>query len=78
MKKVPINVTVSEPTSSRLQSVKASLLRQGVEVDSVLDAIGVITGKVAASRLSSLDVGAGATVERGETVQLAPPDAAIQ
>jgi len=78
MKKVRINITVPEATPSQLKSVKASLVRQGVEVDSVLDVIGVITGKVAESRLSSLKPGAGATVELEGTVQLPPPDAPIQ
>ena len=78
MKKVRINVTVPGDTPSQLKSVKASLLRQGVEVDSVLDAISVITGKVSKSRLSSLDAGAGATVELDEPVQLPPPDSPLQ
>ena len=78
MEKVRINVTIPDATPSRLKSVKASLKRQGVEVDSVLDAIGVITGKVAKSRLSSVDAGAGATVEPEQSVQLPPPDAPIQ
>ena len=78
MKKVRINITVPEATPSRLKSVKASLVRQGVEVDSVLDGIGVITGKVAKSRLPSLDAGAGATVELDQPVQIPPPDAPVQ
>jgi hypothetical protein len=78
MKKVRINVTVPDATPSRLKSVEASLKRQGVEVDSVLDAIGIITGKVSKSRLSSLDAGAGVTVEPEQTIQLPPPDAPIQ
>lgn len=78
MQKVRINVTIPDATPARLKSVKAALKRQGVEVDSVLDAIGIITGKVAESRLSSLDAGAGVTVEREQTVQLPPPDSPIQ
>lgn len=78
MKKVRINITVPHATPSQLKSVKASLVRQGVEVDSVLDAIGVITGTVAKSRLSSLDAGEGATVEPDETVQLPPSDSPVQ
>jgi hypothetical protein len=78
MKKIRINITVPDATPSQLKSVKASLVRQGVEVDSVLDAIGVITGKVDKARLSSLDAGAGATVEPDESVQLPPPDAPVQ
>lgn len=78
MKKVRINVSVPDANPARLKSVRASLVRQGVEVDSVLDVIGVITGKVAESRLSSLKAGAGATVEREGTVQIPPPDAPIQ
>ncbi len=78
MEKVRINITVPDATPSRLKAVKASLKRQGVEVESVLDAIGVITGKVAKSRLSSVDAGAGATVEPEQKVQLPPPDAPVQ
>lgn len=78
MQKVRINVTIPDATPARLKSVKAALKRQGVEVDSVLDAIGIITGRVAKSRLSSLDAGAGVTVEREQTVQLPPPDSPIQ
>ena len=78
MTKVRINITVPGATAAKLKTVKTSLVRQGVEVDSVLEAIGVITGKVAKSRLPSLDAGAGATVELDETIQLPPPDAPIQ
>jgi hypothetical protein len=78
MKKIRINITVSEATPAQLKSVKASLVKQGVEVDSVLDAIGVITGKVAQSKLSSLDAGDGVTIELDETVQLPPPDGSVQ
>jgi hypothetical protein len=78
MKKVRINVTVPDATPAQLKSAKTSLIRQGVEVDSVLDSIGVITGQVAESRLSSLNPGAGATVELDESVQLPPPDAPVQ
>jgi hypothetical protein len=78
MKKISINVTVPEATPAQLRSVKASLVRQGVEVDSVMDAIGVITGKVAKSRLSSLNAGTGATIELGESVQLPSPDSPLQ
>jgi hypothetical protein len=78
MKKVRINVTVPEATPAQLKSVKASLVRQGVEVESVLSAIGVICGKVDQSRVASLDAGAGGTVELGESYQLPPPDAPVQ
>lgn len=78
MKTVRIHITVPGATPSKLQSVKASLTRQGVEVDSVLDAIGIMTGRVAQSSLASLDAGPGATIERDQTVLLAPPDASIQ
>ena len=78
MNKVRITVSVPNATPSQLKSLKASLVRQGVEVESVLDAIGAITGKVAKSRVSSLDAGAGATVELGGSVQIPPPDAPLQ
>ena len=78
MKKVRIIVTAPGATPSQLKRLKASLVRQGVEVDEVLDAIGTITGTVAKSQLASLDVGAGATVELGQTEQLPPPNSPLQ
>lgn len=77
MKKVRINVTVPDATSARLKSVKAALVSQGVEVESVLEAIGIITGQVASSKASKLKVDE-ATVELEESVQLPPPDAPVQ
>lgn len=78
MKNVRVNITVPQATASDLQAVKKSLVRQGVKVDSVLDAICVITGEIAQSKLSSLDPGTGATVELDLSVQLPPSDSPIQ
>lgn len=78
MTRVSINISVPEASPSKLKSLKASLSRQGVEIESVLETIGVITGKIARSKLSSLDVGDGATVELEQTAQIPPPDAPLQ
>ena len=78
MKKISINVTIHGATPEKLKATKASLIRQGVEVDSVLDAIGVITGKLAKSKFASLDAGPGTTVEISGSVQLPPPDSPLQ
>ena len=78
MKNVRVNITIPQASPSELQSVKKSLVKQGVKVDSVLDAICVITGEIAQSKLSSLDPGTGATVELDQTVQLPPSDSPIQ
>lgn len=78
MKKIRINITVPGATPSRLKELTVSLERQGVEVDSVLEAIGVVIGKMAEGKLASLKVGAGAVVEIDRTLQLPPSDAPIQ
>lgn len=56
----------------------ASLKAQGMKVDSVLEAIGVISGEVALEKLPALERMPGVTVEREQTYQLPPPDAPIQ
>lgn len=78
MKEVQISVTIPGATSSELRSVKSSLVKQGMKVEAVLDAIGVITGKVAESRVATLDAGPDATVEKDESVQLPPPEDDLQ
>ena len=48
--------------------------RRGMRVDSVLDAIGVVTGKIPEGKPAALQATPGIKVER----ELAPPDAAVQ
>lgn len=60
-------------------AVAASKLREhGMKVDSVLDSIGIITGEIDETKLSGLNAITGITVEHDRTVQLPPPDAAVQ
>jgi hypothetical protein len=61
-----------------LAKTLSSLRKRGMKVDSVLDSIGVITGEIAESKLSSVEKTAGVTVEREQRVQLPPPDAPVQ
>lgn len=74
MEKIQITVTVPGATPKQLHLASASLEKQGVKVEEVLDAIGIITGKVTASQLAKLDVGPDAIIEVDESIQIAPPD----
>jgi hypothetical protein len=59
--------------------VMASRLKgQGLKVESVLEAIGVITGEIDSEKLAALERIPGISVEPEQTVQLPPPDAPVQ
>lgn len=72
-----IRVSVTSPGND-LTSTIAAVKKQGMKVNSVLDAIGVITGEISNANFSALAAIPGITVERDRDVQLAPPDADIQ
>jgi len=68
-----VRIIVTAPGGDLAQKV-AHLKRRGMRVDSVLDAIGVVTGKIPEGKLAALQATPGIKVER----ELAPPDAAVQ
>jgi hypothetical protein len=78
MNKIRILVTVPKPTPAKLKSVKTELFLQGVEIDSVLETLGIIAGTVAESRLPTLRPGAENVIEVDEPVQLPSPDDPLQ
>lgn len=78
MKKVRVNISLSDFTPAKLKTAKNSLTKQGLKVDSVLEAVGIISGEVDKTKVGELDAGEGATVELDETVEIPPPDAHIQ
>lgn len=78
MEKIHITVTVPGATLKQLQSVKTSLVKQGVKVEAILESIGIITGNVAASQFAALNAGPNATIETDESIQIAPPEDLLQ
>jgi hypothetical protein len=78
-KPVGVVVSVADDHLDDLTGVVERLRRAGLLVDDVLDAVGVITGRVAADDLDALESVPGVVqVERDRAFQLPPPDAEIQ
>lgn len=74
-----VTVTVADAHLARVADVADRLRAAGMEVEQVLAKIGVITGTVAAGRLSALETVKGvAGIERQTRFQLPPPDAEVQ
>lgn len=60
------------------ETILPRLIEKGFKVDTVLEAIGVITGEIETEKFPSLEKVEGITVEEDKIVQLAPPDSPIQ
>ncbi|MEO8562087.1 MAG: hypothetical protein ABI601_08440 [bacterium] len=73
--KVRVLITSSD---GNLSAAITALEKHGLKVHSVMDAIGVATGEADESKLDAMRKTPGVTVEREDTVQLPPPDSAIQ
>jgi len=74
-----INVTVDDQHLSSIGDVADALRANGMEIDQIHRAIGIITGSVSGDRQSSLKALAGvASVDEQLNYQLPPPDADIQ
>ena len=72
-------VTVDDAHLTDPGAVAATLRERGLQVDQVLEEIGVITGQLPAGRpLTVLRVDGVAAVEEARRVQLPPPDAPVQ
>lgn len=74
-----ITVTVGDDHVADVNGVAERLKGAGMNVDQVLDAMGIITGSVPAGRRAAIERLPGvAAVEAEHTFQIAPPDAEIQ
>lgn len=84
--RIVVSKLAAHPRASEGSSVQnpdlhelASRLRaRGMKIDTVMEAIGIITGEVAERDLPALQSFPGVTVEREDSVQLNPPDAPVQ
>ena len=76
---VQLSVTVDDGHLPVIDAVVAHLRAQGMEVDQVLEGLGVITGSApSAVRQSLTAVDGVVSVHEQLTYQLPPPDAPIQ
>ena len=72
-------VTVDDAHLARMGAVAQTLREHGLQVDQVLDEVGVISGQLPAGRpLATLQVDGLAAVEEARRIQLPPPDAPVQ
>jgi hypothetical protein len=74
-----VTVTVADSHTGELDAVAAALRGAGLDVESVLAALGVITGSVDDARLAAIAAVPGvAAVEEQARFQIPPPDADVQ
>jgi hypothetical protein len=76
---VQLSVTVDDGHLSVIDAVVAHLRAQGMQVDQVLEGLGVIIGSAPSEARKSLTAVEGvASVDEQLTHQLPPPDAPVQ
>lgn len=74
-----ITVTVAEPHRTEIAGVVERLRSAGMDIDQVLEALGMITGSIAAEKLSMVEALDGvASVDEQMGFQLPPPGDDIQ
>lgn len=79
---VKITVTVDTAHAGEIEAVAEQLRDQGMEVDQVLDSIGMITGSIpsaapaASAALQAID--GVASVDAAQGMQLPPPESDVQ
>ncbi len=74
-----VTVTVGDNHVGDIQAVVEQLEAAGMNVDQILDVVGIVTGSVPSERRAALELlPAVAAVEGEQTFQIAPPDADVQ
>ena len=77
--KVNLQVTVDDKHSDRLGEVAERLRSVGMSVESLLEALGTITGSIESSKVKLIPSVKGVShVETSREFELAPPDSNIQ
>ena len=77
-KKIKVILTLSPAAAKKGAALVKEIKRKGFEVDSVLGALAIITGKIVESKMANISKMPGVTVERDVEVKLPPPDAEVQ
>ncbi|MET0764979.1 MAG: hypothetical protein ABWY29_08935 [Blastococcus sp.] len=76
---VHLSVTVDDGHRPAINEVAEALRARGMQVEQVLDGLGIITGSVPDDNRPVLtDVEGVVSVDEGLTHQLPPPDSAVQ
>ncbi len=76
---VAVTVTVDDDHLNKIEQVAAELRGNGMQVDQVLNEVGVISGSVPDDRRRVLGTVTGVgSIEDATTFQLPPPDSPVQ
>jgi hypothetical protein len=79
MEKIAVSVSVQEKDLKRFPEVVKACVKVGLKPEATLDAAGVVTGSIDASKIDDLrQVPGVAHVERSRSVKIAPPYSDIQ
>lgn len=79
MAKVTLSVSVDDQHLDRFPEVVKRCKAAGLKVEEQMDAIGVITGSIDASKVDALQQVEGvAHVEQSRSFQIPPPDSPVQ
>ena len=76
--KLQVILTLNQDAQAEGEHLIKEIEARGFELESVMGELGIITGKIAESKLKGLTKISGVTVEQDQTVSLAPPDAEVQ
>jgi hypothetical protein len=77
-KMVSVNITL-RPDAARKAETMSKLKKLGLRDATILEAIGIVTGRVAHEKLEELSrIPEVRKVELDETITIAPPDSPIQ
>ncbi len=72
-------VSVEDGHLERLSAVAEALRSAGMEVDEVMDDLGVVSGSIEPAKIERLAAVTGvASVERSREVRIPPPDSPVQ
>ncbi|MEO0434499.1 MAG: hypothetical protein AAF151_22680 [Cyanobacteria bacterium J06656_5] len=79
MDKIKVTISLDDAHLEQIDQVTKQLQEAGLEVKQTLSTLGIITGTIETDKQSSLSEITGVeSVEIDQTIQLAPPDSAVQ
>ena len=77
-KLISVNVVLGPEAARSHEATLAKLREAGLREANVMEAIGIVSGRVAPEHLAELKKVRGVTVEADETIRIPPPDSPVQ
>jgi hypothetical protein len=75
---INVNISLSPEALDQIGKTVGRLERAGLQIEVVMGAIGIITGRVASSKIRRISRVQGITVEIDRSIGIPPPDSPIQ